>query len=240
MKGRICNGARIYHGFGSFVWPGCKPPKEEYEGEEYKARTKEPDAIFDVTWDDATKCWICTRVGYGAVGAYGNGAILVRDKDSVLLVDEDSVEVERRLGENQAEKDKEENHRYKVVKGSDSGHCCFAATVIDTTIERGDKRNICESFSMENAELIAKALNALEVEARDHDPDVVSPVQISETTQSVSLQNAQRYMAIRKKISTVELQSILKREVDNEGDEAYECEIDSIVDSFMEKGTKNV
>lgn len=57
--------------------------------------------------------------------------------------------------------------RYEVVKGSQSGHCCFEATVVDTqrpVIYHGvhykdQYEAVCESFSVADAELIAAALN---------------------------------------------------------------------------------
>lgn len=61
--------------------------------------------------------------------------------------------------------------RYKVVEGSQSAHCCFDATVVDTTkptliggkpycpdgVPRYD--SVCECFDEESANLIADALN---------------------------------------------------------------------------------
>lgn len=62
--------------------------------------------------------------------------------------------------------------RYVAVAGSESGHCCFGATVIDQTMPtlNGDGENmvlsgvpkfeaICECCDMESAERIAAALN---------------------------------------------------------------------------------
>lgn len=54
--------------------------------------------------------------------------------------------------------------RYQIVEESQSAHCCFRYTVIDTT-QADDfhpHRAICECFGREEAELIASALNALE------------------------------------------------------------------------------
>lgn len=60
--------------------------------------------------------------------------------------------------------------RYKVVSGSQSAHCCFEATVVDTarpfTIA-GHQRDgkfeaVCECFELSDAERIAAALNAAE------------------------------------------------------------------------------
>lgn len=57
--------------------------------------------------------------------------------------------------------------RYKVVDGSQSYHCCFVATVVDTTrpvIINGEQYEgqfeaVCECFEDEDAEKIAAALN---------------------------------------------------------------------------------
>ena len=64
--------------------------------------------------------------------------------------------------------------RYAIYNGSQSAHCCFYATVVDTTkpemIHGEHYRGIdgqlhyeavCECFSQEAAELVCKALNAL-------------------------------------------------------------------------------
>ncbi len=61
--------------------------------------------------------------------------------------------------------------RYKIVKGSQSCHCCFEATVVDTTKplpyeQFGDLPqfdSVCECMDMESAELICKALNQSEI-----------------------------------------------------------------------------
>lgn len=47
------------------------------------------------------------------------------------------------------------SERYTITKGSDSGHCCFEATILDN--ERDE--NICECFELKDAELIAETLN---------------------------------------------------------------------------------
>lgn len=59
--------------------------------------------------------------------------------------------------------------RYKVIDDSQSGHCCFSATVVDTTrIWRRDDdgmptfASVCESFDYEDAVQIADALNKAE------------------------------------------------------------------------------
>jgi hypothetical protein len=64
--------------------------------------------------------------------------------------------------------------QYKVIKGSESAHCCFEATVVDTTKPELDGdgnqifieghpwyESICETFSIEDAELICLAMNEL-------------------------------------------------------------------------------
>lgn len=48
--------------------------------------------------------------------------------------------------------------RYAVKLGSESSHCCFAATVVDTTTDRG----ICECFDEKDAKEICSALNAID------------------------------------------------------------------------------
>ena len=54
--------------------------------------------------------------------------------------------------------------RYKAVEGSESAHCCFGATVVDTQTPHptfaGDHDWVCECFDMESAQKIADALNA--------------------------------------------------------------------------------
>ena len=64
--------------------------------------------------------------------------------------------------------------RYIIYNGSKSAHCCFEATVMDSTkpeIINGEHyedglgkhyETICECFSIEDAELVCKALNMLE------------------------------------------------------------------------------
>lgn len=61
--------------------------------------------------------------------------------------------------------------RYKVVEGSQSAHCCFDATVVDTskpTIINGEPycpdgvqqyEAVCEAFYEADAALICEALN---------------------------------------------------------------------------------
>ena len=52
--------------------------------------------------------------------------------------------------------------RYKVVEGSQSCHCCFDATVVDTTkptMIGPQFESVCECFNEEEANLIAESLN---------------------------------------------------------------------------------
>lgn len=49
--------------------------------------------------------------------------------------------------------------RYKISEKSDSGHCCFEATVIDT---ENPIKSICECFSIEAAKTICNALNGFD------------------------------------------------------------------------------
>jgi hypothetical protein len=46
--------------------------------------------------------------------------------------------------------------RYKITRKSESGHCCFTHTIVDT---EDDSESICECFSEENAITICSALN---------------------------------------------------------------------------------
>lgn len=63
--------------------------------------------------------------------------------------------------------------RYIVVKGSQSAHCCFEATVVDMTKpviiggEHFDNQYepVCECFDIADAETIAAALNAAATQA---------------------------------------------------------------------------
>lgn len=52
--------------------------------------------------------------------------------------------------------------RYEVIKGSESSHCCFEATVTDTHKKcHGDHHDdwVCECFNVSRAHQIADALN---------------------------------------------------------------------------------
>lgn len=51
--------------------------------------------------------------------------------------------------------------RYIIKDGSESRHCCFNATVLDTRHkhENGDYNTVCECFNKDDAEIITKALN---------------------------------------------------------------------------------
>ena len=70
--------------------------------------------------------------------------------------------------------------RYKIINGSNSGHCCFEATVVDMAKSEiiggeyyagsdGDiyYEIVCECFSMEDAQLICDALNAADASTGD-------------------------------------------------------------------------
>jgi len=58
--------------------------------------------------------------------------------------------------------------RFEARRGSQSSHCCFEATVVDTTKPhmiggqqyKDDCEAVCECFFFEDAERIAAALNA--------------------------------------------------------------------------------
>lgn len=58
--------------------------------------------------------------------------------------------------------------RYKVVDGSQSAHCCFVATVVDTSRPviingqhyKGEFEPVCECFDEADAGMICAALNA--------------------------------------------------------------------------------
>lgn len=53
--------------------------------------------------------------------------------------------------------------RFKVIDGSQSAHCCFEATVVDTTKPgwgAGRYEPVCECFERADAEKIAAALSA--------------------------------------------------------------------------------
>ena len=69
--------------------------------------------------------------------------------------------------------------RYQIYKGSQSAHCCFEATVVDTSkpcmiggehYRDSDTRGgqyhyepVCECFEMSDAEMICAALNAAQL-----------------------------------------------------------------------------
>lgn len=59
----------------------------------------------------------------------------------------------------------ESNKRYKVIPGSESAHCCFSATVVDTEnpvdYKEGGFETVCECFNEQDAELVCMALNKL-------------------------------------------------------------------------------
>lgn len=56
------------------------------------------------------------------------------------------------------------DQRYQVVEGSQSAHCCFEATVVDTTKPtgyNGQFEQVCECFEVSDARTICDALNAM-------------------------------------------------------------------------------
>lgn len=57
------------------------------------------------------------------------------------------------------------NLRYEAIKGSQSSHCCFDATVVDKKKPSGyndEFDTVCECFDFEDAQKIADALNKAE------------------------------------------------------------------------------
>lgn len=70
--------------------------------------------------------------------------------------------------------------RYKVIKGSQTAHCCFEATVVDTqappVLVRPDgsvlHHTVCECFDFEDAELICDHLNGVPVEDSQNKRDM--------------------------------------------------------------------
>ena len=71
--------------------------------------------------------------------------------------------------------------RYQIFRGSQSLHCCFDATVVDTTKpiiisgehykDTGEEcryhyESVCECFEMKDANRICAALNALEIDKK--------------------------------------------------------------------------
>ena len=61
--------------------------------------------------------------------------------------------------------------RYQIVSGSQSGHCCFEYTVVDTLKPliicgcqyEGQFEVVCETFELEEATLVCDALNKKEI-----------------------------------------------------------------------------
>lgn len=88
VKVRIKRGTIIGHDLGAFIWPGCKPPRNEYPNNNYKYETKFPDAIFEGEWSGFS--WTLKRPGYGFIGKnnYGNGAIHIEEYEGVEEIDE--------------------------------------------------------------------------------------------------------------------------------------------------------
>jgi len=84
VKVRIKPGAVISQDHGFFRWPNCYPPESEYPGEEYRCAAKNPDMEFSATWNGSF--WNCKAPGYGEIGNYGSGSILVRGYDNVEII----------------------------------------------------------------------------------------------------------------------------------------------------------
>lgn len=73
------------------------------------------------------------------------------------------------------------SNRFQVVDGSQSGHCCFEHTVIDTSrpvvyhgvpfVDDGQQRytSVCECFGRTEADMIAASLNAASIAPPDFD-----------------------------------------------------------------------
>ena len=67
--------------------------------------------------------------------------------------------------------------KYAIVNGSQSAHCCFDYTVVDTTRPYmiggkqydGRFESICECFDEEQAQLVCDALNAHEAHRIEED-----------------------------------------------------------------------
>ena len=53
------------------------------------------------------------------------------------------------------------NHRFKIVNGSNSNHCCFEFTIVDAEEEDKLLRDICECFELSAAQLICDSLNGV-------------------------------------------------------------------------------
>ena len=55
--------------------------------------------------------------------------------------------------------------RYKIVEGSESGHCCFYYTVVDTSATAHEHtkkfKSVAECFDDEDAKAVCKALNLM-------------------------------------------------------------------------------
>jgi hypothetical protein len=88
--GKIRIGAGIMQDLHWGEWPNCVPPRKEYEGEEYKYLAKNPDMLFEASWNG--RYWSCKADGYGHLkfygdaGDYGNGSIFVYGFSSVDIV----------------------------------------------------------------------------------------------------------------------------------------------------------
>lgn len=75
IRAKIKRGTHIGQDFGHFNWPDCKSPKGEQAKVDYE---------FDAEWTGSW--WNCVRPGYGEKNNYGNGSILVFDKNGIEKV----------------------------------------------------------------------------------------------------------------------------------------------------------
>lgn len=99
MKGVIKKNAPAYQDFATFRWPNCLPPLSEYAGKEYERTTLEPKALFDIEWNELGQYWTCKREGYGVIGDYGNGSIMITLWTGVIIKEATAKEL-RALAKN--------------------------------------------------------------------------------------------------------------------------------------------
>lgn len=83
-KVRIKPGTTVMQDHTFFSWPACFPPGREYRDGEYQCKAKNPDMEFSATWNGSF--WGCKAPGYGEIGNYGSGSILVRGYDNVEII----------------------------------------------------------------------------------------------------------------------------------------------------------
>lgn len=65
------------------------------------------------------------------------------------------------------------NGRYLILPGSESAHCCFEFTIIDTAAGKNDfgdwNKTMCECFDEEEATTICNALNNINEKKKDEE-----------------------------------------------------------------------